>query len=71
MIDDEKYSLLVHRKSIIFHQNNARQFLWWPDINIYILVGMFSLNHNPPNIVSSDKHLLWSLQNSLRKKYIP
>ena len=58
---DEKWPELVHRKHLVFHQDNTRlHFLWWPGTNCYSLEGeSYSSIISPgisPNICHITRH---------------
>ena len=67
---DRKHPELVNRKCIIFHQDNARLHVSLTTRQKLLQLVWEVLIHPPysPDIVPSDFHLFWSLQNSLNGK---
>ena len=67
---DKKRPELIHRKRIIFHQDNARPHVSLMTRQKLLQLGCEVLIHLPysSDIAPSDFHLFWSLQNSLKRK---
>ena len=63
---------LVNRKHIIFHQDNARPHVSLITRQKLLQLGWGVLIHLPcsPDITTSDFHLFWSLQISLKGKNV-
>ena len=61
---------LVNRKHITFHQNNARPHVSLMTKQKLLYLGLEAPIHllYSPDIVPSNFHLFWSLQNSLNGK---
>ena len=64
---DKKHPELINRKHIIFHQDKARLHFSLMTRRKLLQLGWEVLIHLP-DIVPSDLHLFWSLQNSLNGK---
>ena len=67
---DKQHPELVNRKCIIFHQDNARLHISLTTRQKLSQLGWEVLIHLPysADMVPSDFHLFWSLQNSLNGK---